>query len=314
MEKVAIIDLGSARTKVAIMKSFEGDLIRLKDESNLSTHVNEANELDVSFVRSYLVPKLNDYLSLARENSCTKLLTIGTHIFRTIKNKDEVTSLIEESIGTLNIIDGWQEGVIFYSWIKTKFPSEKVLVVDVGGGSVQLAFGDTEDQVISFPTGTFTLEAKYQLGKDIATNEEIEAMRSGVRSALFNEGPKGKDFDIAVMGSNCMVDFTSSALRKAGISPVKAREGEVIITIDELTELFNQIKGVKYAELEAYYPQNKFFMYGADKALLNMIEICHAYRITDISPTNESVSTALQGILSESPAYLDKFGIKPIGL
>lgn len=306
MEKVAVIDMGSARTKVAIMQDLNGSVLRLKDETNLSSHVN-SGEMDLSFIAGNIVPKLKEYIDKAKAYGCKRVLTIGTHVFRSSKNSAEAQAMIESVTGRLNVLDSWLEGAIFFSWMRKLTGKRNIVVMDIGGGSVQVANGDTKERVLSFNTGTFTLEKQFQHSKERATPEEISLMKAFIVGA-FKEKISDLNIgrhDLVIMGSNCMEDFIRSAFGKAQYD----LSDDCILSLNEIKNLFSEISAKDYSSLSGFFPANKFFMYGADKALLNLTALCETTHTDKIMPTNESLSSALLNLLSLEPGELEKLSL-----
>ena len=56
---------------------------------------------------------------------------------------------------------------------------------------------------------------------------------------------------------------------------------------------------------------NPRFMYGADKALLNLLIIAKQVHAATVVPTNESISTALARLALTSPDALERYGLRP---
>lgn len=312
MENIAIFDIGSARTKatIAIYKSGTLEYIKLKDETQLSSHLNEDNVIDESFVTNVLLKKLNEFKEIAIKHNCTRLLTLGTHVLRKAKNADRVSALIKSVTGELNVIDSWLEGALFFSWLKSKLQIENLAVVDIGGGSVQIALGETKDAIYSIPTGTFSLEKDFQKSKEFCSETELNLMANHIRTEIEIQKIPQVKVDVLIMGSNCMQDFIESSFNQANLKLHNSHfENIEVERLDSLKALFDQIKHKKYSELEAYFPQNKFFMYGADKALINLFEVCNSLKVDLILPTNESISTALVDTLSMKPETLKRYDI-----
>lgn len=312
MDNIAILDIGSARTKatIAIYKNGTLEYIKLKDETQLSSHHNEDNVIDESFVTNDLLKKLIEFKEVAIKHNCKRLLTLGTHVLRKAKNADSVSTLIKSVTGELNIIESWLEGALFFSWLKSKFKIENLAVVDIGGGSVQIALGETKDAIYSLPTGTFSLEKEFQKSKEFCSEAELNLMASHIRAEIEKQEIPQTKVDVLIMGSNCMEDFVDSSYNQAKINQhISYFQNIKVEKLNSLKVLFDQIKHKEYRELETYYPQNKFFMYGADKAFINLFEVCSYLKVDLILPTNESISTALVDTLSMKPETLERYGI-----
>lgn len=312
MENVAIIDIGSARVKilVAVYHGDQLEVIRLTDETYLSNYLDKDNIIDECFIVEHLLEKLKEYIDFARQHGCKRLLTVGTHVLREASNADKVSMLIKNVVGELNILESWVEGALFYTLNKELFKTDNLCVVDIGGGSCQISLGDHRDTIHSMPIGTFTLEKRFQKEKEHCTIDELNTMRQYIKDCIIKEKIQKKQIDIFVFGSNCMQDFIESSLRKAGIANAEVSFNNIkAVKIDSIISLFEKIKGKEYALLADYYPQNKMFMYGADKALIDLLEICNYFAVDIIFPTNDSLSTALVSMLSGDPKKLEKYKI-----
>lgn len=308
---VAIIDLGSARLKVTIsVKNETGNkILQHKGETHLSSHVSEDNIIDERFIQTSFTDTLKEVAQMIEENKCEKTVVLGAHVFRTAKNAVQIAEYIKTIIGEMTILEEWAEGALFYSRMKKLLNIDKLCVVDLGGGSVQISFGNTPDDVYSIPVGTFTLEKKFQASKDFNTAEELKNMQAFVKS--FFTGVKKKNADLLVMGSNCMQTFLASALDAIDLKHNNSRYSDLeVVPLSSIEFLYNEIKNKKYDSLGKYFPENPFFMYGADKALLTLIEVCDFLSIDKIFPTNESISSSLLEFLHSNPNKLADYKIK----
>ena len=307
---VAIIDIGSARLKVTIsIKEGNGyKLIQHKGETHLSSHVSKDNVLDEDFIYSSFTETLKMVNELITKNRCTRTVILGAYVFRTAKNSMKIADYIKGIIGEMTILEEWVEGALFYSKMKKQLNLENFIVVDLGGGSVQLSFGDKPNDVYSIPIGTFTLEKSFQSSKELTTLDEQEKMRSFIVST-FPDLTK-KKFEFVVMGSNCMESFTSSALDFANLKSDNISFHDLsVIPLSSLEYIYSAIKDQRYDSLASYYPENPFFMYGADKALLTLIELCRFLSLDKIFPTNESISTSLLDFLHNDSSKLSEYKI-----
>lgn len=308
---VAIIDIGSARLKVTISIEQENvrKVIQHKGETHLSSHLSQDNIMDEVFINTSFTETLKEIALMIEENKCEKTVVLGAYVFRTAKNSEYFAKHIKKFIGEMTILEEWAEGAIFYSRIKEQLDIEDICVVDLGGGSVQISFGNAPQDIFSIPVGTFTLEKRFQKSKDISSDNELNAMREYVKS--FLEEIKKRNVDLLVMGSNCMLSFLSSAL---GIVNLKQNnlmyEGLEVVPLSSIELFYNKIKSKKYDSLGNYFPENPFFMYGADKALLTLIEICSFLSVDKVLPTNESISSSLLEFLHNDPSKLADFKIK----
>ena len=94
-----------------------------------------------------------------RASPLSAVRVVGTNTLRIAKNRDAFLPLAEKAIGfPIEIISGEEEGRLIYLGVASTLdePSERRLVVDIGGGSTELVLGHGNDieQVESFAIGT----------------------------------------------------------------------------------------------------------------------------------------------------------------
>jgi hypothetical protein len=304
---VGVIDLGSARTKLYVASvSEEGKVVPVlstKSETGFFSKIGLDGEMGADDVES-LVKTTREMAEAARSRDAMSIILIATEALRKIANKEMITDRIARELGLrMNILDPAVEADVFFAGAQmdsgTRFP-----VVDIGGGSVQLAWEIGKS--ISIPTGTFALEKRFQTPGKLPDMEAYAAMRKCISDEI---GKVLKDHsivsDTVIVGSTCMRDFFDFAMCVAGV----VERPKEKYSAAEVDALFNAIAGKPYESLGDYYPNNPKFMYGADKALLNLQESLRATRSSFIIPTNESVSTSLVRLASNEEA-LERVGIK----
>lgn len=309
MGNIAIIDIGSANIKMRIGKVSNDkieNILEKKEVSQLTENTNEDGIIDIDFINKLLIKKLSNFLQLIKENHCTKLIITGTHALRTAKNSNEILETIEKEIGKINIISSWEEGAIVYQrLIQCSSKEDKFGFIDVGGGSVQLSFGNNKKDIYSIPTGSYTLEKKYQKNTKMATSNELNEMKEQIILEYSNINLKKHKLDYLYFGSNVMENFTKSAFYKADIEISTYRN----IHISKYKKLYEDIKGKEYIEVYDYFPENKMFMHGADKALLNLLTTCEMLNCELITPTNESLSSSLLYLVANKNDNFSKLNL-----
>ncbi|MDR1026123.1 MAG: hypothetical protein LBL47_01865 [Lactobacillus sp.] len=312
MENVAVLDFGSARMKMRAMEHKENgetESFFYSDETHLATNVDENNTLPLDYFHNVFMEKVKHFIGLAKKHNCKKMLSIGTHIFRELKNADYVTKELEPYIGKINIISGETEGAIFYDLMKSKLDTPNFLLIDVGGGSVQM-IGEKGDACYSTPTGTFSLEKLYQKSKEKAEQSELSNMESHVSEAIDKVWKYEKNgYSLLVLGSshmeslmNSMADFAKSEKVKKGYR----KEFE----LTDFEEIYDEIKCQPYKSLAGYYPANPVMLGGVDKTLIHTITTAKKFNISKVLPTNESTSSALLELLAKKPEALVEKGLE----
>jgi exopolyphosphatase / guanosine-5'-triphosphate,3'-diphosphate pyrophosphatase len=132
------------------------------------------------------------FAHLAVLNGAHNTMVLATSAVRDAENGSVLVEEVRKKAGlTMRLISGEEEAVLGFrgaiSALNPGFPREApALVVDLGGGSVQLILGDTEagsEKQVSLPLGSNRLSERY-VEHDPPEPEELEALREGVLKAL----------------------------------------------------------------------------------------------------------------------------------
>ena len=171
MKVFAAIDIGSNAIRMLIGNIHKGKLNHLKKIripvrlgadvfSTGSIKLETLNELKDSF--KTFKKTLMDY-------QVEKVRAVATSSVRNSKNKEEMEKLIKKHLDIkLEIIDGRKEAMFVHQAIKKALDISRksVIMIDIGGGSVEIAHSNKGDfqKIISLPLGT--LRSLAQLGTD----------------------------------------------------------------------------------------------------------------------------------------------------
>jgi exopolyphosphatase/pppGpp-phosphohydrolase len=310
--KLAIIDLGSARTKMLVASaSSDGELIvqRYKEETGIAGKLKPGDLITVD-AKDVLFTAIENLLKIAANSNCDATISVATDTIRSAVNAPIIKEHLNALLGHVTILDPSTEGLIFYSSMANHFLSSRecFCLVDVGGGSVQIIWGASAEEVVSIPTGTFRLEKEFQVSGH-PTDEIYSAMASFIESEVKQSLPSKLRVPTLVFGSNCIEEFIKAALTKSNIGFTQENK-TLRISLLNIRKLFEEIKSRRYEELGDYYPDNPFFMFGADKALLNVLVIGRLLTATSVIPTNESVSTGIARLGLFSSHLLENFGLE----
>lgn len=118
----------------------------------------------------------------------------GTAALRTAQNAPDFIRQVEAETGIrAEAISGEQEALLIYQGVRqaVPFPDNRVLVMDIGGGSVEMVLADG-DQVLwqrSFPVGVAVLFRRFHKSDPIAPHEvaAVEAFLDETMAELWAE-------------------------------------------------------------------------------------------------------------------------------
>jgi hypothetical protein len=311
MDAIAILDFGTARTKL---------LLALMDGTQLcfSSHSRDTKFADIKSSADFksVWSKVEELINIALARGCRTVIPVGTEFFRSSAMKDLVGKELAPRLGNIQILSPRIEALLFYRAVQSAHtPPQPAVSVDVGGGSVQFCWGENEGDWGSAAIGTFSLERRFQTSppKPLEFDSPpFNDMQAFIRTELASALPTELRATSVVVGSNIMEDFFSAVLRNLkfetanGASPAFSR--------GKLNSLLQNIVGRDYASLGMLFPQNPGFLYGADKLLMVLHEVVGRLGADTVIPTNESVSKGLGRMALLHPQQLLDLGLSAVPL
>ncbi|MCX4568366.1 Ppx/GppA family phosphatase [Streptomyces viridodiastaticus] len=135
-----------------------------------------------------LVSVLHEALQHAEDKGVEELLPFATSAVRDASNADDVLGRVREETGVeLQVLSGEEEAKLTFLAARRWFgwSSGKLLVIDIGGGSLEIAYGMDEepDAAVSLPLGAGRLTAGWLPG-DPPEAEDVRALRRHVRTGI----------------------------------------------------------------------------------------------------------------------------------
>jgi exopolyphosphatase/guanosine-5'-triphosphate,3'-diphosphate pyrophosphatase len=187
--RVAAVDLGSNTTRLLVADVDDGrldEVVRREAITRMGESVDHRRILlptAIARVRNVLV----DYRREAEGLGAERVLAVGTSAARDADNGEAFLGEIEWSYGfTTRQLDGGEEAELMLRGVASDHLLDTgTLVIDIGGGSTELAIAGAESiaWAISTEAGSVRLTERY-LPSDPPTQEELEACAEHVRSLL----------------------------------------------------------------------------------------------------------------------------------
>lgn len=135
-----------------------------------------------------LISTVHDALTVAEDRGVAEVLPFATSAVRDATNADEVLRRVEAATGvTLQVLSGADEARLTFlaarRWLG--WSAGRLLMVDIGGGSLEIAFGTDEepDAAVSLPLGAGRLTAG-RLPGDPPDPADVRTLRRSVRSEI----------------------------------------------------------------------------------------------------------------------------------
>jgi len=135
-----------------------------------------------------LADVVRDALQAAEDKGVEDLLPFATSAVREATNADDVLARVADETGVrLQVLTGAEEARLTFLAVRRWFgwSAGKLLVLDIGGGSLEIAYGMDEepDAAVSLPLGAGRLTAGWLPG-DPPGPDDVRALRRHVRTEI----------------------------------------------------------------------------------------------------------------------------------
>lgn len=207
--RCACVDIGANTTRLLVAEPGpRGSLRTVHAErrfSPLRADREPADPLDETEVRA-LAEQVAAQVALAREHGAEHVAVVATAVLRAAVNRDDVAAVIGGRAGEpLQLLDGHAEARLVFAGALGALaepPAGEVAVVDIGGGSTEVAVGTAgagPRWSASVQIGSRVLTAAH-VRHDPPTVAELEALRADAEAALDVLRPPSVDDAYAVGG------------------------------------------------------------------------------------------------------------------
>ena len=188
---MAVLDVGSNTVHLLIVDAYAGaapiPAMSQKYELRLAEQLKNDGDLKKSSVKS-LIEVLQECNKFIEEHDCDELLAFATSAIRESKNSDAILEKIKTETGIdLQVLDGEHEAILTFLAVRRWFgwSSGRLLVADIGGGSLEVAFGADEhpEFAMSTPLGAGRLTRDF-FTSETPNADEIKSLRKHVKNTL----------------------------------------------------------------------------------------------------------------------------------
>jgi exopolyphosphatase/guanosine-5'-triphosphate,3'-diphosphate pyrophosphatase len=188
--RLGVIDVGSNTVHLLVVDAHPGahplpDYSH-KIELRLTEHLAERGEISVDGARS-LAAFVRDCSEVAESRGVTELMGFATSAIRGATNTKNVLDRVRRESGVeLEVLSGEEEAQMTFLAARRwcGWSAGRLLVLDIGGGSLELAAGIDEvpDAAVSLPLGASRLTR--ELDGDPPSARQVKALRRRVRAEV----------------------------------------------------------------------------------------------------------------------------------
>lgn len=303
-KRYGVVNVGSLKVK-CLVGTFEGkDLSVLYRSNELTCLGCGMEENQGAILKEHLEETVEEVLRVKKvieRAGCVKTRAFATHALRDAANQESVRKTIRAETGfDPVIVEPEREGHLYFQAVMRGLPeNQDYAVTDIGGGSVQVLIGNREGLAgnYSFPTGAQVLHEKFTTDphspESRTTREDLERMEKVLKKQYSSiESEAGLPL---IYGSTNIIDLFGALdiplkpYRSSSSHPVKTQPRYLADFIDHIVQF-------SYQSREQRYEFQKGYLWGVDKAFLNVVLLADQLGSRFVVPSNTNV---LEGFLYE---------------
>jgi exopolyphosphatase / guanosine-5'-triphosphate,3'-diphosphate pyrophosphatase len=253
--RLAVLDVGSNTVHLLVVDAHEGarplPAHSDKAELRLAEHLTDDGHIDDTG-RSRLIECVQHALEVAEDRGTEDLVAFATSALRDAPNGPEVLAAVRDETGVdLEVLTGNDEARLTFLAVRRWFgwSSGRLMVIDIGGGSLELAAGIDElpDAVASLPLGAGRL-TRAMLPGDPPSGHDVKALRKHVRAQVA-----GRLRPFETLGEADHVVGTSKTFKQLArlAGAPGAEEGERVprmLSLDDLDKWVPKLAAMTYEE------------------------------------------------------------------
>ena len=195
--RLGVLDVGSNTVHLQVVDAHPGarpsPATNQKVELRLHEYLNKEGEITAEGV-ALLETSIADAISHAKDFQTEEILAFATSAIRDAKNGKDILDQINKKFEIdLQVLSGDDEAQMTFLAVRRwlGWSSGRLLVLDIGGGSLEIAVGDDEraEATVSLPLGASRLTREY-LDSDPHTSKEIKALETFVLDSVKRDVPE----------------------------------------------------------------------------------------------------------------------------
>ncbi len=224
LTRLGVIDLGSNSGRLILALRQVHGIPLIVDESQVSLRLAEGLSTTGEIGRPAIDRTrraLRGFKAAAEQFGVERLITVGTSALRDAANGAAVIEELRAAAGTeITLLSGEQEAYYGYLAAVNSLPLDNGIVLDLGGGSLELTFVSERacERAISLPLGALRLSERFLAG-DPPSGSQVTELRTHVVKSLRQAGVKKSKSGGVLTGAGGTVRNLAKLVRKTSGSP-----------------------------------------------------------------------------------------------
>lgn len=189
--RLGVLDIGSNSVHLLVVDAHRGarplPATRHKADLRLAMHLDADGNIKARAAEA-LVAFVRESVQIAEDSGCSAMMVFATSAIRDARNGQQLLDRVSGETGVPTaVLPGPDEARLTFLAARRWFgwSSGRLLVLDIGGGSLEIASGvdETPDAAVSVPLGAGRL-TRDRFSSDPPKAEEIRAVRRHIRQTI----------------------------------------------------------------------------------------------------------------------------------
>jgi len=286
--RLGVLDVGSNTIHLQVMDAHPG--ARPTPATNYKVELRLTEYLDISGAISVggiqlLDEAIGHAVAHAQENSTDEILAFATSAVRDARNGAQIISDINQKHGIdLQVLSGDDEASMTFLAVRRwlGWSAGKLLVLDIGGGSLEIASGVDEnpEATLSLPLGAARLTREY-LSNDPYSSKGIKNLEKHVDETLKNSIPaplRSHDANHFVATSKTFRTLARISAHWYGDNPKFLEKSALASALPQLVNMSNktrsELPGVSASRAQQIVAGGIVALAVMDRLDVDEVEIC----------------------------------------
>ena len=189
--RLGVLDIGSNTIHSLVVDAHHGaapiPARKFKKELRLAQHADEQGRISQPAIDS-LVEFIQQSQQISEDLGVERTIAFATSAIRDAPNRDSLVTEIEQRTGIhVDLLSGETEAELTFlaarRWVG--WSAGRLMLLDIGGGSLEIAIGDDEepDIAVSVPIGAGVMTRQF-IKSDPAEPDDIRALRKHVQAQI----------------------------------------------------------------------------------------------------------------------------------
>lgn len=196
------------------------------------------------------IEALRNFAKLAESLEASEILAVATSATREAENGTAFLRDVEREAGIVpRIITGIDEARLIFRAVQHAIRVEsRCLVIDIGGGSVEIVGGDRQGVLLNYSLKLGVQRLRDLMGDGALNEEELNTLRAHIRGIVQPAAKRARalGFDRLVGTSGTIRALAQATVRARSSSPKSLNT--VIATLEQVQSLAAQLTGLERSE------------------------------------------------------------------